>query len=215
MDHKENSRENSKPAHKDVGTRERILSAALHEFGLFGLAGARVDRIAERAGVNKAMIYYHFSSKAALHKEIVDEHFSLILDRVHRAFSGSARPEDALAIFAGVYAQTFSNRPEFRPMFLRELADPTSEMVDRLAGTIADSGLPKQIVSNFRDAIEQGRFRSVDIRQAFVSFILMNVGYFILAPLIDRIWEVADRDQFIIERKEAVLDLFLYGVMKR
>ncbi len=50
------------------------------------------------------------------------------------------------------------------------------------------------------------------VRQAFVSFILMNVGYFVLAPLIDKIWGVTDRDQFVAERKEAVIDLFLYGV---
>lgn len=51
-------------------TREKILQAALHEFSVHGLAGARVDRIAEEAGVNKAMIYYHFESKEALFNEL-------------------------------------------------------------------------------------------------------------------------------------------------
>jgi len=199
----------------DVGAREKILSAALAEFARFGLAGARVDKIAERAGVNKAMIYYYFSSKAALHKEIVDEYFSQILPRIRRAFSGSAKLEDALTIFASVYAQAFSTSPEFRLIFLRELADAESEMIDRVAETIVASGLPKQIISSFEAGIEQGRFRPVDIRQAFVSFILMNVGYFVLAPLIEKIWGVTDHDQFIAERKEAVIDLFLHGVKTR
>jgi len=212
MNMQENGSAKAQPSQADGGTREKILSAALAEFAQHGLAGARVDRIAERAGVNKAMIYYHFSSKAALHKEIVDEYFSQILPQVRQAFSGSAKLEDALATFAAVYAQAFSTSPEFRLIFLRELADAESEMIDRVAETIVASGLPKQIVNSFEEGIEQGRFRPVDIRQAFVSFILMNVGYFVLAPLIDKIWDVTDRDQFIAERKEAVIDLFLHGV---
>ncbi len=47
--------------------RERIEKAAVAEFAAFGLHGARVQRIAERAGVNKQLIYYYFGSKRQLH----------------------------------------------------------------------------------------------------------------------------------------------------
>jgi len=47
-------------------TPDRILDAAIDEFVEHGLAGARVDRIAERAGANKALLYRHFGSKEAL-----------------------------------------------------------------------------------------------------------------------------------------------------
>jgi len=55
---------------KSDQTKEKILGAALHEFSVHGLAGARVDEIAKSAGVNKAMIYYHFESKEALFNEL-------------------------------------------------------------------------------------------------------------------------------------------------
>ena|SRR5580692_264914 len=48
-------------------TRSRILDAALAEFGSNGLAGARTERIAEAAGVNKALIYYYFQGKEDLY----------------------------------------------------------------------------------------------------------------------------------------------------
>ena len=47
-------------------TRKRILEAATAEFSYYGLAGARVDRIAKAAGSNKAMIYAYFGSKDGL-----------------------------------------------------------------------------------------------------------------------------------------------------
>jgi AcrR family transcriptional regulator len=52
-------------------TRERILNAALHEFSAEGLAGARVDRIARRARINKRMLYHYFGNKDDLFREIL------------------------------------------------------------------------------------------------------------------------------------------------
>jgi AcrR family transcriptional regulator len=54
-------------------TRRRILDAALEEFSAKGIAGARVDAIAERAGVNKAMLYYYFGSKDGLFREVLGQ----------------------------------------------------------------------------------------------------------------------------------------------
>src|ERR1035437_6712688 len=47
-------------------TRQRLLDAAAKEFATYGIAGARVDRIAEAAQSNKAQIYHYFDSKEAL-----------------------------------------------------------------------------------------------------------------------------------------------------
>jgi len=52
-------------------TRERILAAALKEFSTKGFAGARVDRIARRARINKRMLYHYFGHKDDLFREIL------------------------------------------------------------------------------------------------------------------------------------------------
>src|SRR6266508_4956748 len=51
-------------------TRERILEAALTEFGEHGFAGARISAIAERAGVNQQLISYYFDGKAGLYRAL-------------------------------------------------------------------------------------------------------------------------------------------------
>ncbi len=53
------------------GTRQRILDAAFEEFAQHGLAGARVDRIVNGAGVNKRMLYHYFGSKEQLFHELL------------------------------------------------------------------------------------------------------------------------------------------------
>jgi AcrR family transcriptional regulator len=52
-------------------TRERILSAALKEFAADGFAGARVDAIAQRAAINKRMLYHYFGNKEHLFREVL------------------------------------------------------------------------------------------------------------------------------------------------
>jgi len=52
-------------------TRERILFAALKEFAMSGIAGARVDAIARRAAINKRMLYHYFGSKEGLFREVL------------------------------------------------------------------------------------------------------------------------------------------------
>ena len=59
-------------------SRQRLFAAAAVEFAARGFAGASVDRIAAAARVNKAMIYYHFKSKAALYREILRDMFSAV-----------------------------------------------------------------------------------------------------------------------------------------
>src|ERR1043166_4299104 len=63
-------------------TRTRILAAASAEFGVHGFAATTVDRIARRARVNKAMIYYHFPNKRALYTPIARELYTTLYERL-------------------------------------------------------------------------------------------------------------------------------------
>jgi AcrR family transcriptional regulator len=63
-------------------TRRRLLDAAAAEFARYGIAGARVDRIAAAAPANKAQIYAWFTSKDGLFDAVFAEHLALIVDLV-------------------------------------------------------------------------------------------------------------------------------------
>lgn len=63
-------------------TRARILDAATEEFAAHGVAGARVDRIAERSGMSKPMIYTYFGGKAALFDSVFETHVIMNSERV-------------------------------------------------------------------------------------------------------------------------------------
>lgn len=63
-----------KPRPRDAAaTKARLLHAATEEFAEYGLAGARIDRIADRAGANKRLIYVYFGDKDRLFDAVVDD----------------------------------------------------------------------------------------------------------------------------------------------
>jgi TetR/AcrR family transcriptional regulator len=63
----------AKPQRRDpVATRQKLLTAARREFAKNGLAGARVDEIADRAGVNKQLVYHYFGDKDALYLAVLE-----------------------------------------------------------------------------------------------------------------------------------------------
>ncbi|OZG28967.1 TetR family transcriptional regulator [Williamsia sp. 1138] len=78
-------------------TKRRIMLAAGDEFSEFGLAGARIDRIADRAKVNKRSIYVHFGPKEALFDLVVSRTLSAMSDDV--PFTADDLPGYAGALF--------------------------------------------------------------------------------------------------------------------
>ncbi|TAL33618.1 MAG: TetR/AcrR family transcriptional regulator [Spirochaetes bacterium] len=84
------------PKKEKIATEDKVLEAALQEFAGHGFDGARVDRIAARAKVNKAMIYYHFKSKEALYERILNNLFQGIYGYVKSIMPSEGSPLDAL-----------------------------------------------------------------------------------------------------------------------
>jgi TetR/AcrR family transcriptional regulator len=192
--------------------REAILSAALVEFSLHGLEGARVDQIAQRAGVNKAMIYYYFRSKEKLYEDLFHDHFQRVAAQLKLSVAPETELGDALLRIAETHINMARQRPEIIPVFLRELANPRHEFLDLMAGYFRQTGLGETMRQKFEAEIQRKGFRDVDLRQSIISFITMSMGYLIMAPWIDRVFSVTDRDAFLEQRKLAIVDLFLNGV---
>jgi AcrR family transcriptional regulator len=128
-------------------TRRRLLDAAIEEFAAFGVAGARVERIAEHAGSNKAQIYHYYGSK----DQLFDAAFEAIADRVISEVPMDVRD---LPGYAAQLAQLFDQQPEIVRMItwqrLERGADApvpvatasVRQKIDALAQAQAEGTLP-------------------------------------------------------------------------
>jgi AcrR family transcriptional regulator len=108
-------------------TRERILKAALAEFSAHGIAGARVDRIAQTARCNKNLIYIYFEDKETLFKTVLGKH----LMRVHE--EQPFTPEDLPGFAAKLFDWAMANADLMRLLAWSTLEQKPKDHAERAA----------------------------------------------------------------------------------
>ena len=90
-----------------------ILAAARDEFAEFGLGGARMDRIAERAALNKRLIYYYFEDKEKLFQAVLEQAYRDIREEERKLNLLNAKPADALRKLVEFTWDYYLKHPEF------------------------------------------------------------------------------------------------------
>src|ERR1700745_252069 len=102
---------------------DRILPAAAAEFAARGYAGARVDRIARRARVNKAMLYYHFGSKQRLYRTLLADTFTALALAIAAVAASPATPPEKLDGAVSAMSAFVRTHAFFPSIMLREVAE--------------------------------------------------------------------------------------------
>src|SRR5215471_5000579 len=139
-----------RPKASDSASRARILAAAAAEFAARGYAGASIDRIARTARLNKAMIYYHFASKAALYREILTDMFGAVRARVGAVAASDVSPSEKIRRYVAAIAGEAEARPHFPPIWLREIAEGGAHLD---VTTVRDVG---EVLGSLRAILDEG-----------------------------------------------------------
>lgn len=155
------------------GSRGRLLAAAAKEFAARGYDGTSVDRIARAARLNKAMIYYHFTSKVGLYRAIVEDVFEHVRASVQVVAASTCTPEDKIRQFVNAIARAASERPHFPPIWLREFAGGARHLdvaTLRVAGDVV-----RLLAGMIAEGERAGRFRHANP-------VMVQIG--IIAPIL-------------------------------
>ena len=168
-----------------AGTRPRILSAAADEFGARGFAATTVDRIARRARVNKAMIYYHFPDKRALYSAIVRDHFAMIVERLTAIRAEGTPPVQQLDRLIETFVQSVDRSTAFLPLFLREIADGAVHLgAEELALVSGVFGIVRSVIA---EGTEKRVFQPVHPALAHFTLIAPVIMFRATAPVRQRL----------------------------
>jgi TetR/AcrR family transcriptional regulator len=104
----------TRPQRRDpAGTRNKLLTAARREFADRGLAGARVDDIAARAGVNKQLVYHYFGDKDALYLAVLEWVYEEIREQERKLNLEGLPPEQAIRKLVGSSFDHLAAHPDF------------------------------------------------------------------------------------------------------
>ena len=186
------------PARKsasDTPTRDSVFDAAKPLFSARGFDGVSVDQIARDAGVNKAMIYYHFADKLALYRAVVGDGLQAMGEAVQAIVAAPGDAAGKLDAFVEAFVRMTETRPWMPSIMLREIAEGAPHLdADTLAHMRAIVMGFAAIVKSGQDA---GMFRDVNPILAYASV----VGPIILNAARERVGRQPDK---------AALDLPLF-----
>jgi TetR/AcrR family transcriptional regulator len=160
---------------------DRILAAAAIEFAERGFGGARVDRIARRARVNKAMLYYHFRNKQALYRALLRRTFTAAAERMQAIAGGAGSPADKVdRVIAGI-ADLIREHEFFPAIMLREVAEGGAHLDRDTLLTLA--AVPRAVGGIVQHGVERGAFRDVNPLFAYFSMLAPVVFYLAAGPI--------------------------------
>jgi AcrR family transcriptional regulator len=161
-------------------TQQEILRAAMDEFSERGLGGARIDSIAERAGVNKRLIYYYFGAKDELFLAVLEQTYADIREAERDLHLETANPADAVRRLVAFTWNHYLTHPEFLTLLNSENLHRARHLKD--STRIREMNSP--LIQTLGDVLERGRrdgvFRGgVDALQLYIS--IAGLAYFYLS----------------------------------
>ena len=160
-------------------TRADILEVATREFAEKGLAGARVDLIAEATRTSKRMIYYYFESKEGLYLAVLEQEYQRIRDTEAQLHLDDLSPEDALRKLVASTVDYHLVHPDFSRLVMTENIHrgeylARSEAIQRLNVPAIDA-----VRTVYQRGLKAGVFRSgidpIDLHMSISALALFNV----------------------------------------
>jgi len=197
----------------DPDTRARILSAAGEVFAQIGFSGARVDDIAERAGVNKAMLYYHVGDKEHLYEVVLTETFERGLVSLRLATEKFNSPSEKLQAILDVVASFGTNNPNFVPIMVREIASGGATLPDEMLLRMAS--VFRVVADVLAEGVSQRVFRATDPLLTHVSLVGSMMFLVATQPIRERLRRIAGmvaETHSPADLSRHVGNLFLHGL---
>ncbi|MGM0597190.1 MAG: TetR family transcriptional regulator [Myxococcota bacterium] len=204
---------------KKISTRLKCVNAAIKEFALSGKDGAKMEAIARRAGVNKAMLYYYFSSKNNLFIEslkiILEKTYLKIVKEFDLLGGDTTDYISQIKKLIDVQLRVFSEKSVYAKLFHTALANEPEITKSTLEALIAKDNALKEFEKFLDEGAQNGVFRKIDPNQTLISIFGLTIVIFLAKPISEVLLgkNISNEDDFKQKRKDAIIDLFLNGIL--
>ena len=180
----------TKPQRRDpAATRRKLLTAARREFASRGLAGARVDDIAERAGVNKQLVYHYFGDKDALYLAVLEWVYEEIRSQERKLNLEGLPPEKAIKKLIESSFDHLAAHPDFILLLNDENRGGARHVRGSRKLEAMHSPLVSMVSKILREGVKAGTFRSgINPVHLYISIAGLSYFFFSNTPTLSAIF---------------------------
>ena len=198
-------------------TEEKILDAAKDVFQKKGMTGARMQEIADYAGINKALLHYYYRTKEKLFEKVLTGAFSIIIPRVQEMMISDKPVFEKLRFFIDKYISLLINHPYLPGFIINELnRNPKllSEIFERNIGFERLSLIDK-LDEQLKIEIDAGNIIPIDAKSLLINTLSLCIFPIVAKPITSTI--IFNNDQkaykeFLTRRKTEVADFIINSI---
>lgn len=204
---------------QDKSTEDKILDAAYEEFTEKGFDGSRMQSIASRAGINKALLHYYYRSKDKLFDKVFERTTQELPNYIEMIVSTDMDFEQKVRIIIEKYIDFIYQHPQIPSFIINELnrrPNNLANLIGKRLGVI-EKKIPQKIDEMIKKEVESGNIREISVEDFIVNLLALCVFPFISRPIIANILFNNDKskyNKFICSRKKEVADFFINAIKK-
>ena len=197
---------------KDVNTEEQILNAAKNIFQSKGMDGARMQEIADKAGINKAMLHYYYRSKQLLFEAVFKNAFSLLAPQLSAVLNDDSSIENKIKNFTSNYISFIVKHP-YLPNFVIQELNRNQGFILKLKENISFPNIEK-FKKQVNEEVAKGIIKPISAEQLFINIMALNIFPFIAKPLIMAFTNSDNKNykQLMEDRKTEVANFIINSI---
>lgn len=195
----------------DRNTEEIILEAACTIFFQKGFAGARMQEIADSAGINKALLHYYFRSKDQLFEAVFNRAISSFLPLIKSVLEADMPLIAKIIRFVENYMEVLLTNPYIPGFIIHELNTDPGRMVMKLKSHGID---PRIIIKQVNSAVSEGEIRAVNAEHFLVNLLSLCIFPFVARPIVQGMLHKSyeEYSQFLHQRKSEIIEFVLQSI---
>jgi AcrR family transcriptional regulator len=197
---------------KDTG--EKILNTAISVFEEKGYSGTRMQEIADKAGINKALLHYYYKSKERMFQIILERALNLLMPKVVAAFKNDYDLFTSIEKFVSAYIDTLIKHPHLPGFVLHELSSNPNHIVSMIKLGGVDAGnLRKKI----QVEIDKGTIESCDPNQLILNILSLCIFPFVAKPIFIELILDGDQQKYkqMIETRKKEVSIFIIKAIRK
>lgn len=197
-----------------MSTEEKIFEAAFKVFQNKGFTGARMQEIADEAGINKAMLHYFFRNKEKLFEAVFMNAFGKLAPQINEIFNSDEALFEKIRKFANSYISFVMNYP-FLPQFIIQEMNNNPEFVTKF---LKDEKRPdpSKLLKQIEREIELGIIKPIPPKQLLLDIFSMTAFPFAAQTLVKGIVNITNEEffQLMEERKIHISEQIINAIKK-
>ena len=198
-------------------TESKILDAAKDVFQQKGMTGARMQEIADKAGINKALLHYYYRTKEKLFEKVFNIAFSLFVPKISEIIKYDKPVFEKIEFFVDSYMDLISKHPYIPGFVINELNRNPKILVNIIEDNvhIKRDKLLDKFEKQLQDEAEKGVVRPISVQNLMANVIGLCIFPIVARPIFQGLLfdnNTKEYDAFLKQRKKFVKDFIINSI---